>query len=70
MTSSNTSAAAPTNAGGGGAAILDELGTAMRRYVVFPNPEAADAAVLWVAATHGQPFWAHAPRLAVISPVK
>jgi len=37
---------------------------------VFPSPEAADAAVLWVAATHGQPFWAHAPRLAIISPVK
>jgi Protein of unknown function (DUF3631) len=70
MTSSNTSATAPANAGGGGAAILDELRAAIRRYVVFPNPEAADAAVLWTAATHGQPFWAHAPRLAVISPVK
>jgi len=70
MTSSALSAAAPANAGGGGATILDELREAMRCYVVFPNPEAADAAVLWVAATHGQPFWAHAPRLAVISPVK
>jgi Protein of unknown function (DUF3631) len=67
---SKTSSAAPANAGGGGAAILDELRAALRRYVVFPNREAADAAVLWIAATHGQPFWAHAPRLAVISPVK
>jgi hypothetical protein len=70
MTSNSPSATAPANAGGGGAAILNDLRTAMRRYVVFPNPEAADAAVLWIAATHGQSFWAHAPRLAVISPVK
>jgi hypothetical protein len=70
MTSSTSSSAAPANAGGGGAKLLNELRTALRRYVVFPNDAAADAAVLWVAATHGQPFWAHAPRLAVISPVK
>jgi Protein of unknown function (DUF3631) len=69
-TTSSSSSAAPANAGGGGATLLNELRTALRRYVVFPNDAAADAATLWIAATHGQPFWAHAPRLAVISPVK
>jgi Protein of unknown function (DUF3631) len=70
MTSSTGISAAPTGVGGGGAAILDELRAALCKYLVFPSPEAADAVVLWIAATHGQPFWAHAPRLAVISPVK
>ncbi|HUH70031.1 MAG TPA: DUF3631 domain-containing protein [Mycobacterium sp.] len=53
-----------------GAALLDELHDAFGRYVVFPSAEAHDATVLWCAATHGQPAWEHAPRLAVISPQK
>jgi Protein of unknown function (DUF3631) len=53
-----------------GAHLLDELHTALTRYVAFPNPEAADAVTLWVAATHAQPAWEHAPRLAAISPEK
>jgi hypothetical protein len=69
-TTSSSSSAAPANAGGGGAALLHEVRAALRRYVVFPSEAAANAATLWIAATHGQPFWAHAPRLAVISPVK
>src|SRR6266498_4229438 len=53
-----------------GAALLAELHAALCRYVVFPSPEAADAVALWVAATHAQPAWEHAPRLAVVSPLK
>jgi hypothetical protein len=53
-----------------GAQLLDELREALTRYVVLPGPEAADAVVLWIAATHGQPVWNHAPRLAAVSPIK
>jgi Protein of unknown function (DUF3631) len=50
--------------------LLKELHAALCRYVVFPSPQAADATTLWVAATHAQPAWEHAPRLAVVSPLK
>jgi hypothetical protein len=50
--------------------LLAELHAALCRYVIFPSPEAADAVCLWVAATHAQPAWEHAPRLAVVSPLK
>lgn len=53
-----------------GAAILDALHEAIRRYVVLPTPEAADAVTLWIAATHAQPAWAHAPRLVILGPEK
>ncbi len=53
-----------------GAALLDELRAALARYVVFPSPETADAVTLWIAATHGQDAWEHAPRCAVVSPEK
>jgi Protein of unknown function (DUF3631) len=53
-----------------GAALLGELHAALCRYVVLPSAEAADAVTLWVAATHAQPAWEHAPRLAVVSPLK
>ena len=53
-----------------GAALLGELHAALCRYVVFPSPQAADAVTLWTAATHAQPAWEHAPRLAVVSPLK
>jgi hypothetical protein len=53
-----------------GAALLGELHAALCRYVVLPSPQAADAVTLWVAATHAQPSWEHAPRLAVVSPLK
>jgi len=53
-----------------GAPLLAELHAAMCRYVVFPSSQAADAVALWVAATHAQPAWEHAPRLAVVSPLK
>lgn len=53
-----------------GAALLGELHKALEYYVVFPSPEAADAVVLWTAATHAQGAWQHATRLHLSSPVK
>jgi hypothetical protein len=53
-----------------GAALLDELHAALSRYVILPSPEAADAVVLWTAASHGVQAWHCAPRLDVTSPVK
>lgn len=53
-----------------GAALLDEVRAALAAYVVLPSAEAADALTLWIAATHGQDAWQHAPRAAVVSPEK
>lgn len=53
-----------------GADLLTELRSAISRYVVMPSGEALDAVTLWVAATHLQPAWQHAPRLAVVGPAK
>jgi hypothetical protein len=53
-----------------GAGLLAELHAALCRYVVLPSAEAADAVTLWIAASHAQPAWEHAPRLAVVSPLK
>ncbi|HEY3477553.1 MAG TPA: DUF3631 domain-containing protein [Amycolatopsis sp.] len=53
-----------------GAALLDSLRAALTRYVALPNPETADAISLWIAATHAQPAWAHAPRLVIRAPEK
>ncbi|WP_226361038.1 DUF3631 domain-containing protein [Pseudonocardia sp. ICBG1142] len=53
-----------------GAAILDDLETALRRYVALPSDAAVVGVVLWIAATHAQPAWAHAPRLVVRAPEK
>ncbi|WP_407648702.1 DUF3631 domain-containing protein [Actinacidiphila epipremni] len=53
-----------------GAGLLDELRAAVARYVVPPSPEALDAITLWIAATHLQPAWQHAPRLAIVAPTK
>ncbi|MDP9798314.1 hypothetical protein J2S43_006826 [Catenuloplanes nepalensis] len=53
-----------------GAALLDRLHAALTRYVVLPSPEATDAVVLWIAAAHAQPAWAHAPRLVIRAPEK
>ncbi|QWQ45927.1 hypothetical protein KME66_19890 [Streptomyces sp. YPW6] len=33
--------------------------------MILPSLEALDAVTLWVAATHLQTAWQHAPRLAV-----
>jgi hypothetical protein len=53
-----------------GAELLDVTRAAITRYVSLPSPEAADAVVLWIAATHAQPAWAHAPRLVIRAPEK
>ncbi|MEV4728742.1 DUF3631 domain-containing protein [Saccharopolyspora sp. NPDC049426] len=53
-----------------GAGLLDQLHTALTRYVILPSPQAVDAVVLWIAATHAQPAWAHAPRLVIRAPEK
>ena len=53
-----------------GAELLGQVHAALTRYVVLPSPEAADAIVLWIAATHAAPAWNCAPRLDVASPVK
>ncbi|NAS21968.1 DUF3631 domain-containing protein [Herbidospora sp. NEAU-GS84] len=53
-----------------GADLLDELRAALTRYVILPSEHAADAVTLWVAATHAQPAWAHAPRLVIRAPEK
>ena len=52
------------------AELLDEIRRHLTRYVVLPSDQAADAVALWVMATHAQPSWEHATRLAVISPEK
>jgi hypothetical protein len=53
-----------------GAAVLAEVHTTLVRYVVFPSPEAADAATLYAAATHAMPKLEFASRLVIKSPVK
>jgi hypothetical protein len=53
-----------------GAELLDRLRGVLDRYVVLPTTEAGDAVALWIAATHVQPAWAHAPRLVIRAPEK
>lgn len=53
-----------------GAALLDSLRAALTRYVILPTSHAADAVTLWIAATHAQPAWPHAPRLVIRAPEK
>lgn len=53
-----------------GAELLDAVRAALTKYVVLPSPQAADAVTLWIAATHAQPAWAHAPRLVIRGPEK
>src|SRR3954471_14998668 len=67
MTSS-TNPNPPPDPDADGAAILDAVHAALTRYVVLPTREAVDAVVLWIAASHAQPAWAHAPRLVIRAP--
>ena len=53
-----------------GAQVLDEAHKILTRYVVFPCPEAADAAALYAAATHAMPSLEFASRLVIKSPVR
>jgi hypothetical protein len=52
------------------AKALDLAHAKLTRYVVFPSPEAADAAALYAAATHAVPVLEFAARLVIKSPVK
>ncbi len=52
------------------ASLLEALHAALLRYVVLPSAEATDAVALWIAATHGQAAWEHAPRLVIKAPEK
>lgn len=56
--------------GGEGVEVLGELRSVIARYVILPGQEALDAVTLWVAATHLQAAFQHAPRLAVVGPAK
>lgn len=51
-----------------GAGLLDAVHAALIRYVAMPSEPAVDAVALWIAATHAQPAWAHAPRLVIRAP--
>ncbi|WP_131738665.1 DUF3631 domain-containing protein [Actinomadura roseirufa] len=53
-----------------GAELLDALLDSLNRYVILPSVEAAHAVALWIAATHAQPAWPHAPRLVIRGPEK
>ncbi|MBN3928722.1 DUF3631 domain-containing protein [Streptomyces verrucosisporus] len=53
-----------------GSELLGELRARIAQFVILPSQEALDAVTLWVAATHLQPAWQHAPRLAVVGPAK
>jgi hypothetical protein len=53
-----------------GADVLDELHTALRRYVSFPDQHSSVAVTLWIAATHALPAFECAPRLVTTSPEK
>ncbi|WP_235877675.1 DUF3631 domain-containing protein [Saccharopolyspora karakumensis] len=70
MTTTDMKGGSPMTAPTTGAELLDELHQAVTRYVILPSPQAVDAVVLWIAATHAQPAWAHAPRLVIRAPEK
>jgi hypothetical protein len=53
-----------------GAQVLADLRAQIKRYVVIPSEEALTAVTLWIAATHLQRAWQHAPRLAIVAPEK
>ncbi|WP_066950766.1 DUF3631 domain-containing protein [Streptomyces lushanensis] len=53
-----------------GSKLLNELRGQIAQFVIPPSQEALDAITLWVMATHLQPAWQHAPRLAVVGPAK
>ncbi|MFE5868652.1 DUF3631 domain-containing protein [Streptomyces roseifaciens] len=53
-----------------GSELLNELRARIAQFVIPPSPEALDAMTLWAVATHLQPAWQHAPRLAVVGPAK
>ncbi|HET9653729.1 MAG TPA: DUF3631 domain-containing protein [Kineosporiaceae bacterium] len=53
-----------------GATLLDQVREAVRRYVILPTEHDLNAITVWIAASHGQQFWAAAPRLVIRAPEK
>ena len=53
-----------------GELLLNEVREALGRYVILPDEHAATGVVLWIAATHAVPAWAHAARLVIRAPEK
>ncbi|MEU0315914.1 DUF3631 domain-containing protein [Nocardioides sp. NPDC006273] len=53
-----------------GELLLNEVREALARYVILPDEHAATGVVLWIAATHAVPAWAHAARLVIRAPEK
>jgi hypothetical protein len=53
-----------------GAALLNDVETAGKTYVVFSSDHDRVAWVLFHAATHAQPAWEHATRLIYTSPLR
>jgi len=54
-----------------GAAILSQLQAVLTRYVIHAlGPGHHRPWALWIAATHAQAAWQHAPRLVIRAPVK
>ncbi|MFB7614748.1 DUF3631 domain-containing protein [Kitasatospora sp. NPDC056181] len=53
-----------------GADLLAQMRAQIAKFVILPSDQALDATTLWVAATHLQGSWQHAPRLAVVGPAK
>jgi len=52
------------------AELLDAVRAVLARFVILPSEHTADAVTLWIAASHAQPAWAHAPRLVIRAPEK
>jgi hypothetical protein len=51
-----------------GAALLDEVGKFLKRFVAYPSEHTHVAHVLWVAHAHLMAAWDSTPRLAFLSP--
>lgn len=61
----------PTNdPGPDGATLLDQVCDAIATYVILPTNHDLNAVTLWIAASHGQPFFSAAPRLVIRAPEK
>jgi hypothetical protein len=51
-----------------GAAVLDDVGAFLARFVVYPSEHAQVAHVLWIAHAHLMDAWESTPRIAFLSP--
>ena len=51
-----------------GARLLDDVLAFLRRFVVYPSPDAAIAHALWIAHAHLMEAWESTPRIAFLSP--